>query len=97
MDALGQQEAAEVVLRVPAVLDLHQVGRHAEGQVLEVPRPLLTPATERERGGTRSFPGTTRLRRKPGGRVPTYDAKGPEESSGCLGVYTTLGSVYMLN
>lgn len=43
---LGQQEAAELLLRQLGILDLHQVGSHAERIVLEVSFPLLaTTAT----------------------------------------------------
>lgn len=43
VNSFGQQEAAEVVFSVDGVLDLHQVGRHAEGVILQVPLALLTP------------------------------------------------------
>lgn len=41
---LGQQEAAELLLRQFRVLDFHQVGSHAERIVLDISFPFL-PAT----------------------------------------------------
>lgn len=42
VNSLGQQEAAELVFSVHGVLDLHQVGCHAERIVLEIALTLLT-------------------------------------------------------
>ncbi len=42
VNSLGQQEAAELVFSMHRVLDLHQVGRHAERIVLQVALTLLT-------------------------------------------------------
>lgn len=44
VNSLSQQEAAELVLSMYGVLDLHQVGCHAEGIVLQITLTLLTTA-----------------------------------------------------
>lgn len=46
VDSLSQQEAAELVFSVHSVLDLHQVGSHAEWIVLQIPLTLL-PTTKK--------------------------------------------------
>lgn len=46
VDSLCQQEAAELVFSMHSVLDLHQVGRHAERIVLQIPLALL-PTTKK--------------------------------------------------
>lgn len=47
VNSLSQQEAAELVFSMYSVLDLHQVGGHAERIVLQIALTLLTP-TENE-------------------------------------------------
>lgn len=42
VDPFSQQEAAELVFGMDGVLDLHQVGRHAERIILQVAPALLT-------------------------------------------------------
>lgn len=44
VNSLSQQEAAELVFSMYGVLDLHQVGCHAERVVLQVALTLLTTA-----------------------------------------------------
>lgn len=44
VNSLSQQEAAELVLSMYRVLDLHQVGRHAEWIVLQITLTLLATA-----------------------------------------------------
>lgn len=46
VDSLSQQEAAELVFSMHSVLDLHQVGRHTERIVLQIPLALL-PTTKK--------------------------------------------------
>lgn len=42
VNSLSKQKAAELVFSMYSVLDLHQVGRHAERIVLQVTPALLT-------------------------------------------------------
>lgn len=50
VNALSQQEAAELVLSVLCVLDLHQVRCHAKRVVLQVPLTLLTATGSQLKG-----------------------------------------------
>lgn len=51
VNPFSQQEAAELVFGMDGVLDLHQVGRHAERIILQVALALLT-ATAKEKTST---------------------------------------------